>query len=251
MPSWWSVLRKVRKVDGEMLLVADATQDIYDTAKSWTDDAMKGAGFSGPWSELETSYRLPQEALEKACEFATKFMPPELVNLPKSVQQGLAIEPCFLRWVHVNENNAAQVCNEELLRLTTVNDYNNSLSVVDSTFLCDSKQFGYDVVKKLGLNGIKTVHTFAQDPQESRRQKVGFYMGDARIKATTLHSFKGWESRALVIHVGSKTDLKTLALIYTGLTRLKRHEEGSCLTVVSSSEKLLEYGKTWPEFEMR
>lgn len=140
---------------------------------------------------------------------------------------------------------------EELLRLATVNDYNNSLSVVDSTFLCDSKQFGYDVVKKLGLNGIKTVHTFAQDPQESRRQKVGFYMGDARIKATTLHSFKGWESRALVIHVGSKTDLKTLALIYTGLTRLKRHEEGSCLTVVSSSEKLLDYGKTWPEFEMR
>lgn len=251
IPSWWSVLRKVRKVDGEMLLVADATQDIYDTAKSWTDDAMKGAGFSGPWSELETSYRLPQEALEKACEFATKFMPPELVNLPKSVQQGLAIEPCFLRWVHVNENNAAQACNEELLRLATVNDYNNSLSVVDSTFLCDSKQFGYDVVKKLGLNGIKTVHTFAQDPLESRRQKVGFYMGDARIKATTLHSFKGWESRSLVIHVGSKTDLKTLALIYTGLTRLKRHEEGSCLTVVSSSEKLLEYGKTWPEFEMR
>jgi hypothetical protein len=97
----------------------------------------------------------------------------------------------------------------------------------------------------------KTVHTFAAEEKEFRRQKVGFYMGDARIKATTLHSFKGWESRALVIYVSNKTDLKTLALIYTGLTRLKRHEEGSCLTVVSCSEKLLEYGKTWPDFEMK
>jgi hypothetical protein len=74
-------------------------------------------------------------------------------------------------------------------------------------------------------------------------------MGDARIKVTTLQVFKGWESRVLVIYVTNKTDLKTLALIYTGLTRLKRHEEGSCLTVVSCSEKLLEYGKTWPDFE--
>ena len=78
---------------------------------------------------------------------------------------------------------------------------------------------------------------------------MAFYMGDARIKATTLHSFKGWESRALVIFIGSTVDPKALALIYTGLTRIKRHLEGSFLTVVSSANELKNYGKTWPKYE--
>ena len=73
-------------------------------------------------------------------------------------------------------------------------------------------------------------------------------MGDARIKATTLHSFKGWESRAIVIFIGDSVDKKSLALIYTGLTRLKRHTEGSCLTIVSCANELIPYGKTWPKY---
>jgi len=80
---------------------------------------------------------------------------------------------------------------------------------------------------------------------------MGFYMGDSRIKATTLHSFKGWESRALVIVIGATVDRKSLALIYTGLTRLKRHAENSYLTVVSYARELREYGKTWPDYEER
>ena len=80
---------------------------------------------------------------------------------------------------------------------------------------------------------------------------MGFYMGDARIKATTLHSFKGWESRAMVIFIGQSVDKKALALIYTGLTRLKRHPQGSYLTVVSCAPELIEYGKTWPNYVER
>ena len=74
-------------------------------------------------------------------------------------------------------------------------------------------------------------------------------MGDSRIKATTLHSFKGWESRAIVIFIGHSVDKKSLALIYTGLTRLKKHPEGSYLTVISCANELIPYGKTWPVFE--
>ncbi|MCX5890553.1 MAG: AAA family ATPase [Deltaproteobacteria bacterium] len=45
LPEWWQLLRKVCKNGGEMMLVADKTQDIYGNAKSWTDLAMVGAGF--------------------------------------------------------------------------------------------------------------------------------------------------------------------------------------------------------------
>lgn len=251
LPNWWSVLRKVCKPTGEMLLVADITQDIYDTAKSWTDESMKGAGFSGNWAELNISYRLPLLTIEIARDFANRFLPKELALLPENSQFGMELEPCYLKWVQVDSNNEDTICCSELFLLLTTG-IPETLSVSDITFLCASKEFGLKVVEKLNNKGISVVHTYANDNKESRRQKMGFYMGDSRIKATTLHSFKGWESRALVIFVDNDNlTPKTLALIYTGLTRLKRHPDGSCLTIVSKSPELIEYGKTWPFFERK
>ncbi len=249
MPNWWAVLRKVCEPQGEMLLVADATQDIYDTAKSWTDETMKGAGFSGKWAELEVSYRLPKLAMDKVCDFALHFMPPELLDLPKAAQLTLAIEPCILKWVQVDEINAVQTCCEELMNLSIASShFNNELAIADSVFLCDCRKMGFEVIKMLGMKGIKVTHTYDLDDKISRRQKMHFYKGSEKIKATTVHSFKGWESRSLVIHITPNMDTKSLALLYTALTRLKRHVDGSCLTVVSSAKELLEYGMSWPDF---
>lgn len=247
-PSWWDALRKVSKSGGEMLLVADVTQDIYGTASAWTDEAMTGAGFSGKWAELDVSYRMPKLALEKAAEFAEKYLPEATRILPKNDQIVLALELCEMRWIQVPPESAASVCRDEVLRIFSTDNHQH-YSFADTTFLCNSRAMGYEVVKQLGRKGIRCLHTYDSDDQESRRQKVGFYMGDAKVKATTLHSFKGWESRSLVIYIGPRTTPQSLALFYTGLTRIKRHPEGSCLTVVSSSEVLRSYGETWPEFE--
>jgi hypothetical protein len=248
-PEWWEVLRKVCKPHGEMLLVADVTQDIYGTAGAWTDEAMKGAGFTGKWAELDVSYRMPRAALEKAADFAEKYLPEAGRILPKLAQIDLGLEECSLRWVQTSKDGAETVCCDEVLRLFT-EEGREGYSMADATFLCNSRSVGYEVVRKLGQKGVKSVHTYDQDEQECRRQKVGFYMGDARVKATTLHSFKGWESRSLVLYIGEKISEKSLALLYTGLTRLKRHPDGSCLTVISSSDALMEYGRTWPDFEL-
>lgn len=246
--SWWNVLRKVCKPDGEMLLVADATQDIYDTASAWTDDAMNGAGFRGDWTNLPISYRMPKEALEQAKNFALKFLPTESLNLPENNQSLLSLEPCQLRWVHTNESNAVQVCEDEIFKLFQSNVL-QEFAISEVTFLCSHKAFGMEVVTALEAMGINTVNTYEPDEQKSRRQKMAFYMGDARVKATTLHSFKGWESRILVIFVGNATSKKDLALAYTGLTRLKSSVNGSAITIVSTSEILRDFGKSWPVYE--
>jgi hypothetical protein len=248
MPAWWSVLRKICKPDGEMLLVADATQDIYETASSWTDEAMKGAGFAGAWAELPVSYRLPQEALKQASIFAEAYLPGKDTALPTRKQTGLELEPAHLRWVQIDEEHAAAACVHETLALFS-KDTLSDMAISDATFLCGTRKFGFEFVKAIGSKGIKTVHTFDVDEQESRRQKVGFYMGDARVKATTLHSFKGWEARILVVYIGGKVNRKNLALIYAGLTRLKRSINGSCLTVISSIPELAEFGKGWQSFD--
>jgi hypothetical protein len=249
LPSWWNVLRKVCRKDGEMLLVADATQDVYGTARSWTDEAMTGAGFpGGRWAELQTCYRLPPSALKVARAFASQYLPRDTVDLPNGPQGELDLYPCMLRWVQVPAEIATQVCLEEILQMAPRATH-DILAITDITFLTGSQKMGAAVVKGLDSKGVNAVHTYSADKKESRRRKMGFYMGDARVKATTLHSFKGWESRAIVLFVGEKTDSQTFALIYTGLTRLKRHEKGSYLTVVSCAKELAKFGKTWEYYE--
>lgn len=248
LPYWWSVLRLVLNPGGEMLLVADSTQDVYGTASRWTDEAMTNAGFRGPWSELSISYRLPQRILELVQEFAQQFLPPEEVNLPKGQQLGLDLELSYLKWMQIDEHQTVDSCCTALLDLIK-HDTTQPLAIADLTLLCSHKATGQQVVDALAKKGIRVIHTYDNDERECRRQKVGFYMGDARVKATTLHSFKGWESRAIVIYIGGKLTKTDLALFYTGLTRLKRHTEGSFLTVVSSAPQLREFGEKWPVFE--
>lgn len=251
LPHWWNVLRKVCRKDGDMLLVADATQDIYGKAKSWTDEAMTGAGFpGGRWAELKISYRLPPTAIKYARAFAEQFLPMDTVDLPETDQEELDIYPCDLRWVQTDIDSALRVCREEILSMAPNADP-DLLAIPDITFLTASEKFGRTVVDDVSEKGLKAIHTFGDNPKDSRRRKMGFYMGDSRIKATTLHSFKGWESRALVLFIGSSVDEQSLALIYSGLTRLKRHVKNSYLTVISCASELTEYGKTWPDYEDR
>ena len=250
LPSWWNVLRKICRENGEMLLVADATQDVYGTARSWTDEEMIGSGLRGRWAELKISYRLPPMALKYARAFAEQFLPSDTVDLPESSQEELDIYPCKLRWVQTHVDQALAACMKELLSMAPNADP-QLLAIPDITFLTRSQQFGRDIVTQVGAKGVKAVHTFGDDSQDSHRRKMGFYMGDSRIKATTLHSFKGWEARALVIFIGQTVNEKSLALIYTGLTRLKRHTECSYLTIVSCANELREFGKTWPEYDER
>ena len=246
-PNWWNVLRNVCKEEGEKLLVADKTQDIYGTARAWTDEAMKGAGFSGNWSTLEVSYRLPPQLIDHAQFFAKQFLPNDLVDLPISPQLELEIYPCQLRWVQTNEEQAVECCVQEILKMPPLAN-RDILAIPDITFLVDRKDIGLEVITTLGKKGIKCLHTFDPDSWESRRQKLGFYMGDALVKATTLHSFKGWETRALVVYTGHAFNERNKALTYIGMTRLKRHQKQSLLTIVSGIPEFAEYGKTWPEF---
>lgn len=150
-PSWWSVLTKLCIEGGEMLLVADATQDIYGTASSWTDEAMNGAGFKGgKWAELKTSYRLPSEAIGYVNKFAEQYLPKDSIDAPHAEQGQLNLFPCSLKWVHTNLNIASTVCRDELFLLAK-NSEPDLVSIPDITFLSNTNRQGFDVVREVGL----------------------------------------------------------------------------------------------------
>lgn len=250
LPLWWNALKNCKQPNGEMMLVADTTQDIYGKSSSWTDEAMNGAGFSGEWSRLDVSYRLPQKALEAAREFAEWYLPFDKLDLAKTSAGGLEIESCHLRWVQCSPDKAKKHCVDAILAMMRNTRRDTGLANSDITFICNEISFGKSVTDELNTyTGVRTINTFEPDRAEQVRSKMAFWMGDARIKATTIHSFKGWESRLLVVHVGNAVGDESLASIYAALTRLKHSPLGSWLTVVCSAPDLADYGRSWAKFE--
>ena len=86
-PAWWEIITSFLKRNGEeeAYFISDDTQDIYGVSKSWVGK-MEGAGFRGPWNELHTYYRIPQDFIPKIknfIEFLLKFFDePNLIFSP-------------------------------------------------------------------------------------------------------------------------------------------------------------------------
>lgn len=226
--SWWKTLQSAVVSDGEMLLVADKTQDIYRN-KNWLDGPKPG--FSS-WKGLKTNYRLPPKLTNILANFADLFLPID-VNIPS--QGVLDLYPVELRWVQiVSQIPSVDVCFEEAIRQRNELKQKGSHEFSDITFLSAYRNMGSLFVEKCKEAGIGVRDTFGKSYDESRCKKLLFFSMDSRMKATTLHSFKGLESRHLVVYVDRIDRPEDLALLYVGLTRLKTHPNGSMLTVVSS-----------------
>lgn len=251
MPSWWQALRaSLSKVSPEALLVADAHQNIYDV-RAWTDQEMDGSGFRGQWMTLEKSFRLTPRMCMVAGSFVDSFLPGVEAYKPESPQNELEYST-HLQWLQLapDDEEVHARCVDALVGILE-KENGDQVAVADLVCIVDREAIGLKVVAKLREMKIKTIHTFGEgDTQDekdmdSRRKKLAFYKGDARIKVTTIHSFKGWESKAIVLQVSAASSLKDLALTYAGITRLKRDDRGCYLTVVCSAPELKSYGETW------
>ena len=250
---WWSALKKALADHGEMLLCVDKTQNIYGVPQGWTDDAMRGYGVGGRWKELSSSYRLPPSLIKLATEFIETFLP-DVENPRPVARQGEFDYHTELRWIQARAEDTTDACCDALFQI--VKQADPQIAFADLTLIVGDAEVGRGVITKLNQKGIYCISTFGDDDldeieatQESRRKKLAFFKGDARVKVTTLHSFKGWESRALVIHISHANSPESLALSYSGITRLKRDESGSYLTVICNAPELEPYGRHWPSFQ--
>lgn len=252
-PSWWKALQCGIRRDGaaEALLVADSQQNVYGVA-SWTEAEMVGAGFRGRWITLDASYRLSPSLCRLASDFVDRYLPDLEDHRPKSPQGEIEYKT-VLRWRQIDRSvPASVVCVEEMQKMLALSTA-QPIAVADLVCIVDSESVGRDVVELLDGINIRAIHTFGkgeteQERQEDgRRKKLSFYKGDSRVKVTTIHSFKGWESRALVVHISRASNEEQLSLAYTAITRLKRDDHGCFLTLVCSEPALQDFGKLWPQ----
>lgn len=239
---WWQVIRKLLKSNGEMVLVADRTQDVYGTAGVWTEESMTNAGFRGPWANLDISYRMPPKLIEVARQFAEFFLPDSLRQIPVPPNLELDMYPCEIKWQQTNSNELVDATIKAVLEMMCVAGPKERLAVADITIIVDLISIGVEISNKLNYEySIRCIDTFERNgsKNEGNRKKLSFFMGDAKVKLTTIHSFKGWESRLLILVISKANSHRDLATIYAGLTRLKRSEHGiSNLFIVCSASAL-------------
>jgi hypothetical protein len=247
---WWNMLRHhVVTVGGEMLLVADPTQDVYDK-KAWTDEEqMLGAGFSGSWTELHGSYRLPSDLLPMANHFAAHYLKGEhmagAVPLDRTEISGQS-GATRRRWTNLDRpTELGRSIGAEVIRLL---EEHPELSPNDIVFLCEEHRDGIDAVHVIEDAGHAVHHVFSMNEYQQSRRKRRFWPDAPGVKGCTVHSFKGWETRAMVMGIGTRSGSRRLA--YVAMTRVKTDSSGgqSFLSVVNSDLKIAGFQSTFEEW---
>ena len=252
---WWNALRRALADDGEMLLCSDKAQNIYGMSQAWTDNPASGSGLSSRWVELKNSYRLPRPLCDLAGKFIETYLPDTENPRPVPPQGELDFGTEHLKWLQVHPGQEAAECTKALFDI--VDQSEPPIAISDLTLIVDNSTVGRLVIDQLlrekNIRCIDTLEPVEGDgferETEGRRKKLAFFKGDARVKVTTIHSFKGWESRALVVLITQAQSDEALSLAYAGITRLKRSDRGSYLTIVCSVNQLAPFGSAWRQYQ--
>lgn len=245
-PEWWACLRRVCRPDGEMVLAADPGQNVFGRAQSWTEAAMAGAGFSGPWADLGVSHRMPWDVIAHAREFAKRYLPHDTALLPEVPSLRL-FDDSTLVWQQVWPDDVVDTTADafvEMLQRVAARPVVHAFLPGEVVLLAESNAKGKAIISALQARGISMSHTF-DGGRSGRVAKRSFSLDGDLPRATTPFSFKGWEAPALVVCITRGSTQTALAMLYSAITRLKAVDGGSLLTVVCAESRLAPYGRTW------
>lgn len=236
---WWTFLRDhvVGGDSPEMLLAADVSQDIYER-KSWTQEpSMQGAGFRGQWRTLKESYRLPVDYIPIMRDFASRYLQADSQHplIPFDTEHARS-SSTIRRWVNFDpmaDGSLREIIHNETIFMIS---HDNGPHAADVVILCETHATGRKVMDHLEAHGFSSEHIFAHDDKERRLRKKRFWPGTAMLKGSTTHSFKGWESRGVILII-EDSEVSSAELVYTALTRVKGDpvHRPAFITVVNAS----------------
>jgi len=250
--AWWNLLRqRLLRADGEMLLATDPAVDLYGN-ETWSEPAtLEAAGFHDPWIQMPTSYRMAPELVESTNLFANRYLTDdESVPTVPGVADDQAEVVGFVSAGTRTWRNVGRVADlgreigravVELLRTQP------TLHPRDVVYLCEYHHDGLAAAAEIDAAGYAVHHVYSRDPDARHLRKARFWPEADAVKGCTVHSFKGWESPAVVLGIGVEARSRRLA--YASMTRVASTHglERSHLVVVNADRKLAEFQ---PAFEL-
>ncbi len=241
--AWWDLLRRhVVRRDGEMLLVSDPTVDLGGK-DTWRDSVTtRGAGFDEPWITMADTYRMGGDLLGPINDFARTHLDGVDVLPGVPADQQAVVGPIARgerTWCNVDR--VADLGEEIGRQVVDLLREHPTLAPRDVVYLCEYHHDGLAAAAVIEDAGYATHHVYSRDPDARHLRKGRFWPGADAVKGCTVHSFKGWDSPAVVLGIGVEERFRRLA--YASMTRVSSNHGGraSFLVVVNADPRLAHF----------
>ena len=244
MLDWWNLLREhVVRPDGEMLLVADSTVDLYGKSAWDAPDALAAAGFTEPWIRMTRSYRMAPELVQATNDFARSYIAEDAVVPEIADDQATVVghvSSAVRSWRNVERvADLGVAVGREVVRLLREHP---DLAPRDVVYLCEYHHDGLAAAREIEAAGHPVHHVYSRDPDERHRSKGRFWPDADAVKGCTVHSYKGWDSPAVVVGIGMEERSRRLG--YASMTRVSSTVPGndaSYLVVVNADPRMADF----------
>lgn len=255
--AWIEQLYTLAKDNAHIMFVEDDRQNIYGKN---TSARRTVPGIMGRPNELKQSFRINHKIAQLANTLIDMSIQQFESGAVESVQKGLQQElfpPPQPLWFDGNYGQMLMAISAEITRLA--NDANTG-SFADIVILVCTVEDGWAICDELdklhrpyicsfesrGGNGeVRQIYSPDQLDMRldnlRRGRKVAFRMQTGRIKICTIHSFKGWElKRVLVFYhpIGENQLQNRASLLYTAITRTQEY-----LTIFNTEPSLSRFGQ--------
>jgi superfamily I DNA/RNA helicase len=245
---WYNLLCQFLRERDELLLVCDKKQNIYERDLSWINGKMRNVKFRGKWRELKAVYRLPKKIGDAADRFSIMFGLDQSVEVEKYVMSleyfKRHLKP-HLVWKNIQSSEWLSHIKNAYEQIKSAQLELGEGHPSDIVILLPTRIMGMEAAEYFDKTlHIEVNHVF-EGERESKyhRHKKAFWLGDSRLKMSTIHSFKGWEAVHVVLLIPEEWNgLENLdALVYTAMTRTRK-----TLIVLNCNERYVEYGRSLP-----
>jgi len=217
---WYKLLCDFLSENNEVLFAVDKKQNIYNRDLNWV---------KGRWGNLlDQGYRIPKNQIKVINNFSKEFLKipndnteSTLILPPDDNQLSLLpMEPKSI-WKNVESfNDVKKEVHKSLVYLT------NKLSMKwsDIVILVDQNKEGINlknyIQEKLGINNIMDIFS-STSTIIGRLKKTRFRINSPYLKMSTIHSFKGWEARNVIVITPEKKSIDFH--LYAALTRVREN----------------------------
>ena len=237
-PEWlYAIDRYFCKKGGELLILADEKQQLYENAEM-KDMSLVTPGIDGDWLLLTEPHRMTNELTDVALAFQQEIL-----------KQFKRDEVHYVELDFIHEKSKLEYYNNNLgpgqiVRLIRLFIEKTGVGYSNTTVLSGSKNVlqSIDEYIREYETGIETITTF--ESMETRREigmhfvqgskgyqrkindaarirKFHFHVETEKLKLSTIQSFKGLETEAVVYILNQNEDDNSR--VYTAITRARTH----------------------------
>jgi len=242
---WYSMLEKYFLTQrDEVLIVCDKRQNIFDRELDWLDKRITRSGlekFRENYIDLTVTFRLPKKVAVMSNEFSEIFELNQELKVGKYEDNPVLLHSHHIVWLNISEKDWKYYIFNAFLRLKK-----EGYSPSDMVILLPSHRLGKEAVDVFREKNIEVNHVFEEDLEARfHPHKKAFWMGDSRLKMSTIHSFKGWELLNIVLFIPERapeSNKKLDAIVYTALTRTREN-----VIILNANNRYNSFGEKFPK----